>query len=402
VTLTWSGLAWSLLWSAIAGLAVWFGLFFLRRRSFAGLLVSLVCTGAAASAGALLGAIHSMLVPGGWDWQTLVALTAFSAAVTAVAAIAVGVRVARETSSLRHAVAEIGAGRIPAAADGRRLTAEIDRVRTELRDTAAALAATRERERALESARRDLVSWVSHDLRTPLAGLRAMAEALEDGVADDVDGYYKQIVLSVDRLNRMVEDLFDLSRIQAGAASRDVEQLALGDLVSDCLVALEPLATAQRVRLSGSLDSETSVVGNGTELNRALTNLIANALRHTPPEGSVAVRVGTVDPDHAEVSIEDECGGIPIEILDRVFEVGFRGEAARTPHNGTVGAGLGLAITRGIIEAHDGTVDVVNFGDGCRFRVRLPTTTAAPRALRPAVADGDATVRRPRLRRPDS
>ena len=102
------------------------------------------------------------------------------------------------------------------AADGRRLTGEVEQVRSELQSTAAALAATRERERALETARRELVSWVSHDLRTPLAGLRAMAEALEDGVVDDPELYYKQIGASVERLNQMVEDLFDLSRIQAG------------------------------------------------------------------------------------------------------------------------------------------------------------------------------------------
>jgi signal transduction histidine kinase len=373
VTITWTNLGAALLWAVIAGIATWLVLTPVRRRSLPGLLSSLVLTGAAASMGALWGAIHSMLLPM-WDWTTMIVLTAFSGAVTTVAAIAVGRRLARENASLLHAVAELGEGRVPAA-DGRRLTAEVAQVRSELRSTAAALAATRERERSLESARRELVSWVSHDLRTPLAGLRAMAEALEDGVVEDPEVYFKQIGSSVERLNQMVEDLFDLSRIQAGEVSRNAESIALDDLVSDCIAALEPLAVAQGVRLTGSVDGAAAVVGNGPELNRALTNLVANAIRHTRAQGSVDVRVGLSGDAMrlAEVVVRDECGGIPDAHLERVFDVGFRGEAARTPHGDLpAGAGLGLAITRGIVEAHDGTVDVENAPGGCRFRVRLP------------------------------
>jgi signal transduction histidine kinase len=376
VNLTWSNLGAALLWSAVGGLGVWFLLLPVRRRSLTGLLTSLVLTGAAASMGALWGAIHAMLVPW-WDWKTMIALTAFSGAVTGIAAFAAARRLGKDAAALRRAVAEIGEGRVPAP-DGRRLTAEVERVRQELRATAAALTATRERERALETARRELVSWVSHDLRTPLAGLRAMSEALEDGVVDDPELYYKQIGASVERLNQMVEDLFDLSRIQAGVVSRDLESISLDDLVSDCLAALEPLAAAQGVRLTGSVDGTAAVTGNGPELNRALTNLVANAIRHTRAEGNVDVRVGiSADPASlAEVVVSDECGGIPEAHLHRVFDVGFRGEAARTPHSpgSTGGAGLGLAITRGIVEAHSGTVDVENRPGGCRFRVRLPVS----------------------------
>jgi signal transduction histidine kinase len=228
----------------------------------------------------------------------------------------------------------------------------------------------------LEAARRELVSWVSHDLRTPLAGLRAMAEALEDGVVDNPELYYKQIGTSVERLNQMVEDLFDLSRIQAGEMSHDAERIALDDLVSDCVAALEPLAAAQGVELTGSVTGTAAVTGSGPELNRALTNLVANAIRHTRAEGRVDVRVSVAADALAEVVVRDECGGIPAEQLGRVFDVGFRGEAARTPHTRDyTGAGLGLAITRGIVEAHDGTVDVENAPGGCRFRMRLPVTS---------------------------
>ena len=269
--------------------------------------------------------------------------------------------------------------------DGPRLTPEVEAVRRELHMTATALAETREREQSLERARRELVSWVSHDLRTPLAGLRAMAEALEDGVADNPEMYYKQIGSSVERLNQMVEDLFDLSRIQAGVVSRDVTNVSLDDLVADCVASLEPLATAQEVALVGSVTAVTAISGNAHELNRALTNLVANAIRHTRTQGNVNVRVGLTRAEPmpgmpfrghgplAEVIVSDECGGIPDDHLERLFDVGFRGEAARTPRTiNSAGAGLGLAITRGIVEAHSGTVDVRNARGGCQFRVLLP------------------------------
>jgi signal transduction histidine kinase len=378
VTLNWVDSGEALLWSVLAALVVWFVLRPLRRRSFAGLLVSLVLVGAAASAGALLGAVHSMLVS--WrDWRTMLALTACSALVTAAATYAVGRRMARDNHALRRAIAELGEGRVPSP-EGPPVTAQIAQIRNELRATAEALQAATERERALESARRELVSWVSHDLRTPLAGLRAMAEALEDGVVEDPEPYFKQIISLVGRLNQMVEDLFDLSRIQAGDTAKNTERVALGILASDCICALEPLAAANGVQLSGAVDAHVAVVGDGPELNRALTNLTANAIRHTPERGRVEVHVGMSDEAirRAEVLVRDECGGIPEAHLDRVFDVGFRGETARTPRTDLqpAGAGLGLAITRGIIEAHSGTVDVMNTDRGCQFRIRLPAASA--------------------------
>jgi len=368
----------ALLWCAVGGLATWLITAPVRRRSFPGLFVSLVLTGAAASAGALLGAIHTMLVTG-HDWRAVIAIIVFSATVMGVAAYAVGRRLARDNAILRRAVAELGEGRVPSA-DGPRVTAQVAAIREELRSTAAALNAARDRERALESSRRELVSWVSHDLRTPLAGLRAMAEALEDGMVDDPDLYFKQMIAAVDRLNQMVEDLFDLSRIQAGQVSLHTERVGLHDLVIDSVTALQPLASANGVQLAGAVTREAVVVGNRQELNRAITNLTANAIRHTPSDGQVEVRVGVDadEPSTVEVLVRDECGGIEAEHLARVFDVGFRGEQARTPRDDLhpAGAGLGLAITRGIIEAHSGTVDVSNTEGGCQFRIRLPAARA--------------------------
>ncbi|MGH8862904.1 MAG: two-component sensor histidine kinase, partial [Jatrophihabitantaceae bacterium] len=163
----------ALLWSAVAGLATWFALLPVRRRWFVGAFVSVALTSTAASIGALLGGIDSMLLPT-QDWTTVVALTVAAGVIAAIAATAAARRITSDNEVLRLAVAELAQGRVPMA-DGRPLTAELEQVRRDLASTAAALAVTRERERALEASRRELVTWVSHDLRTPLAGLRAMA-----------------------------------------------------------------------------------------------------------------------------------------------------------------------------------------------------------------------------------
>jgi signal transduction histidine kinase len=309
------------------------------------------------------------------DLRVGVIVAVVAGLVASVTAAVAAQRLSRDNKALREAVADIGQGRVPRD-NGRRLTAQLERLRTELAATAHHLAESRDRERALESSRRELVAWVSHDLRTPLAGLRAMSEALEDGVAETPELYYKQIHASVDRLASMVDDLFELSRIQAGAVTAKAERVSLGDLVSDCIAALDPLARAQDVRLTGSSAGPSAMNGNGAEINRALTNLVANAIRHTGPGGTVDVQLTAFD-GAARVSVRDECGGIPEADLERVFEVGFRGEAARSPSSDrspSSGAGLGLAITRGIVEAHGGTVGVANVSGGCCFTVCLPLT----------------------------
>jgi Histidine kinase-, DNA gyrase B-, and HSP90-like ATPase/His Kinase A (phospho-acceptor) domain len=228
----------------------------------------------------------------------------------------------------------------------------------------------RERERALEQSRRELVAWVSHDLRTPLAGLRAMAEALEDGVASDPLRYHMQMRLAVDRLAGMVDDLFEMSRIHAGALRLSLSRVPLSDLVDEAVVGADALARARGVALSAEVNTLLAVRVDPREISRALTNLVANAIRHTPSDGAVRVEADERD-GHAVLSVTDACGGIPADDLDRVFDVAWRGTAARTPEP-LAGAGLGLAIVRGIVEAHSGEVDVHNVSGGCRFEVRLP------------------------------
>jgi signal transduction histidine kinase len=235
----------------------------------------------------------------------------------------------------------------------------------------------RERERAAEASRRELVAWISHDLRTPLAGIRAMAEALADGVVSspsEVAGYANRIGGESRRLSGMVDDLFELSRITAGALSLTMSQVALREVVSDVLAAQVPVAHRKRVRVLANADEAPVVLGSDPELARVVRNLVSNAIRHTPPDGTVAVQIG-VDGRDAVLAVDDACGGIPDGELTRVFDVAFRGSAARTPtpnEEEQAGGGLGLAIAKGLVEAHRGRIDAQNHGPGCRFEVRLP------------------------------
>ncbi len=265
--------------------------------------------------------------------------------------------------------------------------AELSALSAQLAQTSHRLTDSRQRERTLEASRRELVAWVSHDLRTPLAGLRAMAEALEDGMVDDPSRYHRQMRETVDKMTRMVDDLFELSRIHAGALQLAVETVPLDDVVSEVLAVSTPIASARGVRLGGQVEPGVAVRADPRELNRLIGNLVTNAIRHTPSEGTVEV-TGWAGPDGVELAVSDACGGIPREDIDRVFDVAWRGSNARTPETGSAsggkatgagagwplgaGSGLGLAIVRGIAEAHHGTVQVDNVGAGCRFLVRLP------------------------------
>ena len=238
-----------------------------------------------------------------------------------------------------------------------------------------------QRERAAEAARRELIAWISHDLRTPLAGIRAMAEALSDGLVvqpAEVASYAYRISNESTRLSGMVNDLFELSRITAGALRLTLSAVPLRDVVSDSVAAALPMARRKRVRLYADVKAWPVVLGSDPELARIVRNLLSNAIRHTPPDGSVMVGLG-MDGEEALLHIDDACGGIPEQELGRVFDVAFRGSAARTPTTDPdepAGAGLGLAIARGLVEAHKGRIDARNHGPGCRFEVRLPLVPA--------------------------
>jgi signal transduction histidine kinase len=203
-----------------------------------------------------------------------------------------------------------------------------------------------------------------------------MAEALEDGMVDDPSRYHRQITAEVNRTVRMVDDLFELSQIHAGMLRPSPQTVPLGDLVSESIAAAESVAATKRVRLDGQVEGDVLVRVDPAAMSRVIGNLLMNAIRHTPSDGSVQIR-GWSRPGAVELSVRDGCGGIPAEEIDRVFDVAFRGGSARTPDaqpsTSGSGAGLGLAIVRGLVEVHRGRVEVENVGDGCRFVVTIPT-----------------------------
>ena len=183
--------------------------------------------------------------------------------------------------------------------------------------------------------------------------------------------YHRQIRLETDRLAAMVDDLFELSRIHVGQLALSLTPVMLRDLVSDALATADPIARSRGVVLSGAAGDDALVAVDVGQMGRALRNLVTNAIRHTPSDGTVEVGYG-VSPDGVPyLRVRDACGGIPAADLPRLFEVGYRGEWARTPGEDT-GAGLGLAIVHGIVVAHDGRIDVVNEHVGCAFEVSLP------------------------------
>lgn len=314
------------------------------------------------------------------DLGALAVMLLAAGAVGVGAALLLGRRVGRISRSLAEVARTLGDGNGNVASGSAPPPApqELARLRAELDLTSTRLEEAGVRERALDASRRELVAWVSHDLRTPLAGIRAVIEALEDGVVQDAETiarYHTTVREEADRLAALVDDLFELSRTQAGVLRLHLERVSLGDLVSDAIAGAAPTAAAKGVRLEGRLDRQSpSLSVSAHEVLRALRNIIENAIRHTPSDGTVIVEAG-LDAGHAYVSVADDGGGIPEPDLVRVFDVAFQGDVARTP--GT-GAGLGLAIARGLIEAHQGEVTVRNQDGGARFTVRLPLV-AGPR-----------------------
>ena len=235
----------------------------------------------------------------------------------------------------------------------------------------------RESEQAAEQSRRQLVAFVSHDLRTPLAGIRAVAEAIGDGlVADDeVRSHAKHIEQETIRLSEMVDDLFEMSKINAGAIQPAFDKVALDEVVDDVLAAHRIAAERSGVALRAHLPSTpVQVIGSDRALVRVLSNLVANAIAHTPDGGSVELAIGA-DESGAWARVDDTGVGIDDADLARVFDIAYRGSNGRVPRADSSlpsGSGLGLAIAAGLVHAHHGTVSAYNLASGARFEVRLP------------------------------
>ncbi len=220
----------------------------------------------------------------------------------------------------------------------------------------------------LFDARRQLVAWASHDLRTPLASMQAMIEAIEDGIATSEE-YLPALRDQVRTLNGLVEDLFELARIDAGALTLELRESTLNGVVETCVRGLEAEARAKHVQLDSKLEGSLPPVRFAPEqVERVLLNLLTNALRHTPSDGAIAVVVRS-DRDAVLVSVEDSGEGLTAEAEGRMFERFWRADASRTSRS----SGLGLAIARGLIEAQGGRIWAENRSEGgTRVTFTLP------------------------------
>lgn len=359
---------------AVAGI----GVLVLRRVYARSLLASLsvvVCISVGAVAAGAIGTARAMFITT-HDLAVLVIVIGVAGSISLATAFLLGRAVLKGSRALGVAARDLSDAPYQGAQGP--LTAELSALDRQLALTSARLRESRERERALESGRRELVAWVSHDLRTPLAGIRAMAEALEDGVVADSDGvqqYHSGIRQEADRMAGMVDDLFELSRINASALNLVLQEVSLEDIVSDAVASATPLAEAKGVRLVGtSAERLPPIQGSVPELGRVLRNVLSNAIRHTPADGVVTVRAGAGE-NFGVVEIADACGGIPPADLPRLFEVAFRGTPARTPNDDGGNGGLGLAIAQGLVHAHCGDISIRNSGPGCVVRIRLPAAS---------------------------
>ncbi|MCB0908319.1 MAG: HAMP domain-containing histidine kinase [Nocardioidaceae bacterium] len=363
-------------WSGAVGLVGLVLIYLIRRLSMRWLVAGVALVAVAAVVAGVLGTSRAMFLSS-HDLGVVVWVSVVAGAVAVVVGAVVGAAVVRWSGALRAEARRFGqSGEFVATSTG---TAELRQLSGELERTSQRLRESRAREARLEESRRELVSWVSHDLRTPLAGLRAMTEALEDGLAEDPERYYGLMRADVDRMVGMVDDLFELSRIHAGVLSLTLQPVVLADVVSEALASVDAVARASGVTVRGSVDQGIVLSADPAELSRVVDNLLINAIRHTPWDGVVDVS-GRLAGDQVELSVRDACGGLSGEDMERLFDVGWQGSPARTPSTGPTaprGAGLGLAIVRGIVEAHHGRVAVANEAPGCRFDVVLPLAASA-------------------------
>lgn len=342
-----------------------------RRRSIGAQVAALVGATIVAIVGSTV-AVSLEMYLSSHDLQVLVSVIVISAVTAALAAWFMLRRLRQSLARLQRAAQRIGSGEI-VTADVENST-EFSELSAQLAESSARLADARAEVEQLDSSRRQLVAWVSHDLRTPLAGMRAMAEALEEGVVDDPAEYTRQIRDQVDAVNRMVDGLFELSKIQSGMLKLNKEPVVLLDLVSDVVSDIQALAATRRIHITHAGMTDQVLFADPGELSRVVANLLVNSIRHAPEGSEIEISTHRLDGDRVVLTVMDQGPGVQSHDIGRMFEMGWRGSAARTPDCDGAGAGIGLAIVRGIVEAHGGQVSAANVPGGFRLEVTLPAT----------------------------
>ena len=251
---------------------------------------------------------------------------------------------------------------------------ELSRVGDAFNMMADELAASFSRQRELELSRRNLIAAVSHDLRTPIASIRAMVEALADGVVSEpetVQRYYANIRAQSQNLSSLINDLFELSQLETDQLELELEPVNLNDLLSDVMESMQAVANARAISMEGIFAADLPTVhAEMIKIQRVLTNLIQNALRHTPEQGTISLCTHALSTG-VQIDVADSGEGVAAEDLPHIFEQFYRGEKSRSRETG--GAGLGLAIAQRIIEAHHGQIWVESEpGHGAKFSFIIP------------------------------
>ncbi|WP_051222366.1 sensor histidine kinase [Conexibacter woesei] len=335
-----------------------------QRARLGGLRAQAVAVGAliAVATGAAVALFVGVMFVSPHDAFFLAVLTAYAALVGVLCASALGSGALADLDAVRGTLHAVAAGRrdvrtgVAGGGEIAELAAEVD-----------AMVARLDGE---EQARRALVAAVSHDLRTPITALRLLADAVEDGIVDAETSreYAARMGLHVQALGALIDDLFELTRLESGELRWSMEQVALDELVGEAVEAMRPAAEASSVAVRAVLEAgDPLALGDAARLQRVLFNLIQNAIRHTPPDGTVIVRTSRGDGGAVEIEVADSGAGIPAAERERVFEAFHRLDRSRTDD----GAGLGLAISRAIVEAHGGRIWIADAERGTSVRVRL-------------------------------
>jgi signal transduction histidine kinase len=301
------------------------------------------------------------------DAMLMALVVASSAGIGVFTIRLIGRRSLEDLGAVRRALDEVAAGsrdiEIPVHGDD------------ELGTLAADVRVMVERLAAEEDARRTLIASVSHDLRTPVTTLQLIAEGLEDGIFEPERTREQLALISthVRALGSLINDLFELSRLETGDVQWSMSRIGLDDLVRETVDALRPGAEANGVFVRAELAPGLArTYGNPEQIQRVLFNLVQNAVRHTPRDGSVVVRAKTTG-DGVEIEVADDGEGIAPANRERIFEPFVQASTPETRANGN--AGLGLAISRAIVEAHGGRIWVADAERGTRVRFSIPHAT---------------------------
>mgnify|MGYP001544440561 CR=1 FL=1 len=313
-------------------------------------------------------------------------------AAAAVAGILLAVLLAR---TLRRSLADLGASLdqvaagavVPASAHG---SPEVSALSAQLAETSRKLAEAREAIEQLDASRRRFLSWISHDLRTPLTAVQALAEATEDGLITDPTELARQVRAQSDAMSRMIDDIFDLSRLSSGALQLRPSRVPLTELISDAVTDVQQIAAGRGIRIVPAALDGTVIHADPHELTRAIRNLLTNAVHYAPAGSTITVSTLHRVTGSVTIAVDDEGAGVDADELDLMFDAGWRGDPSRTSARADGGAGLGLAIVNSIAQAHGGYASAEHLPDGFRVAITVP---AAPDGV-PSVTDAAAPSRR--------